>query len=271
MPCMNQLSKQRTTSVLRVLEALIKNVERMHDRVQSYQIGSLQRTHRVSEALFENHVDLLRRGDVFLQDKGGLVHEQVEDPVGNKARHVLDNDCLLLQLGEQLQQRADCQIRGVESPDHLDGRLQMNRIHEVNPDHIGGTPRGAADLCDGNARGIGSKADLGGRQLPQLLVERLFDFPVLGYVLDDEVAGSQVLQIGGQGHALQSFIPACQRQRLGEQRSEPYVVQHLGLSAFKDVFCKVNNNRWDPMKDQVGDDANPDVPRAQNAYSSQVH
>src|ERR1035437_2871345 len=271
MPGMNQLSQQRTTSVLRVLEAFIKNVERMHDRVQSYQIGSLQRTHRVSEALSENHVDLLRRGDVVLQDKGGLVHEQVGYPVGNKARHVLDNDGHLLQLGEQLQQRADCQIGGVESPDHLDGWLQMDRIHEVNPDHIGGTPGGAAYLSHGNARGIGSKADLGRRQLPQFLVERPFDSPILGNVLDDEVAGSQVLQISGQGHALQSLIPACRRQRLAEQRSEPYVVQHLGLSAFEDVFCKVHNNRWDPMKDQVGDDRNPDVVGAQNAYSSQVH
>jgi hypothetical protein len=43
------------------------------------------------------------------------------------------------------------------------------------------------------------------------------------------------------------------------------------LSALEDVVCKVNNNRWDPMKDQVGNDTNPDVARAQNAYSSQIH
>src|ERR1017187_148484 len=103
MPGMNQFSKQRTTSVLRVLEGFIKYVEGMHDRVQSDQIGSLQRTHHMSEALFENHVDLLRRGDIVLQNKGSLVHEQMGDPVGNKAGHVLDNDCFLLQLGEQLQ------------------------------------------------------------------------------------------------------------------------------------------------------------------------
>src|ERR1700687_1264423 len=271
MPGMNQLSKQRTTSVLRVLEAFIKNVERMHNRVQSYQIGSLQRTHRVSEALSENHVNVLRRGDVVLQDKGGCVHEQVGYPVGNKARHVLDNDCFLLQLGEQLQQRADCLVRGMESPDHLDGWLQMDRIHEVNPDHIGGTPGGAAYLSDRNARGIGSKADLGWRQFPQFLVERPFDSPILGNVLDDEVAGSQVLQIGSQGHALQSLIPACRRQRLAEQKSEPHVVQHLGLSLVVVYFLHIHKSRWDPMKDQVGDDRNPDVAGAQNAYSSQVH
>src|ERR1700686_2223947 len=189
MPGMNHLSKQRTTSVLRILVTFIKNVKRVHDRVQSDQIGGLQRTHRMSEALFENHVDLLRRRDIVLQDKRGLVHEQVRDAVGNKARHILDNDCFLLQLGEQFEQCAQCQVRGMKSPDYLDGWLQMDRIHEVNPDYMGGTAGGAAYLCDGNARGIGSKTDLRGHKFPQLFVERLFDSPILGDVLDDKVAG----------------------------------------------------------------------------------
>src|SRR6266481_6788822 len=214
MPGMNHLPKQRTTSVLRMLVTFIKYVEGMNDRVQSDQISSLQRTHHMSEALFENHVDLLRRGDVVLQNKGGFVHEQVRDAVGNKARHILDNDCFLLQLGEQLQQRAHCQVRGMKSPDYLDGWLQMDRIHEVNPDHMGGTAGGAAYLCDGNARGIGSKTDLRGHKFTQLFVKRLFDSPILGDVLDDKIAGSQILQIGGQGHPLQSLIPRGQRQRL---------------------------------------------------------
>ena len=166
----------------------------------------------MSKALFENHVDLLRRRDMVLQDKRGLVHEQVRDAVGNKARHVLDKDCFLVQLGEQLQQPTECQVRGMESPDHLDGWLQVDRIHEVDPDHIGGTPGGVAYLCDGNARGIGSKTDFGRYQFPQPFVERLFNSPILGNVLDDEVAGSQILQIGSQGYPLQSLIPAGSRQ-----------------------------------------------------------
>src|SRR3984893_16203449 len=160
MPGMNHLSKQRTTTVLRILVTFKKNIESMHDRVQSDQIGGLQRPHRMSEALFENHVDLLRRRNLVLQDKCGLVHEQMRDAIGNKARHVLDKDCFLVQLGEQLQQPAECQVRSMKSPDHLDGWLQMHRIHEVNPDHIGGTPGGVAYLCNGNARGIGSKTKL---------------------------------------------------------------------------------------------------------------
>src|SRR6266853_6585453 len=214
MPGMNHLSKQRTTTVLRVLVTFKKNIERVHDRVQSDQIGGLQRTHRMSEALLENHVDLLCRRNMVLQDKCGLVHEQVRDAVGNKAWHVLDNDCFLVQLGEQLQQRIEGQVRGVESPDHLDSWLQMDRIHEVNPNHIGGTPGGAADLRNGNARGIGSKTDFGRRQFPQLCVERLFNFPILGNVLDDEGAGSQILEIGGQGYPLESLIPAGSWQGL---------------------------------------------------------
>src|SRR5260370_42094737 len=127
MPGMNHFSKQGTKKVLRVLVTFKKNIERVHDRVQSDQIGGLQRTHRMSEALFENHVDLLCRRNMVLQDKCGLVHEQVRDTVGNKARHVLDQDCFLVQLGEQLQQPTECQVRGVKSPDHLDGWLQMDR------------------------------------------------------------------------------------------------------------------------------------------------
>src|SRR5438552_6371660 len=107
----------------------------------------------------------------------------------------------------------------MESPDHLDGWFQMDRIHEVNPDHIRGTPGGVAYLRNGNARGIGSKTDFGRRQFPQPFVEGLFNSPILGNVLDNEVAGSQILQIGRQGYPLQGLIPARSEEHTSELQS----------------------------------------------------
>src|SRR5437879_4553519 len=78
---MDQLSQQRAASVLGVLKALIKNVERAHHCVQPDQICRLQRTHLVAEAFLENQVDLLCAGDLILQDKGGLIHKQVRNAV----------------------------------------------------------------------------------------------------------------------------------------------------------------------------------------------
>ena len=77
----HQLSQQGATSVLRIVKAFIKNIERTHHRVQADQVRRLQRSHFVSEAFLEDHVDLVGRRHIVLQDKGGLVHEQMGNPV----------------------------------------------------------------------------------------------------------------------------------------------------------------------------------------------
>src|SRR6185295_9683673 len=73
----HELAQQRAAAVLRVLEALVQDVERAHHRVQPDQVRRLQRPHLVAEALLENRVDVLRGRHAILQDERGLVHEKV--------------------------------------------------------------------------------------------------------------------------------------------------------------------------------------------------
>ena len=143
---------------------------------------------------------------MVLQNKGGLVHEQMGNAVRNEAWQVLDNDGLLAEARKQLQQRVDGPIRGVESTDYFDGRLQVNRIHEVEAHHVGRALGGTRYSRNGNARGIGAKADLGWHHSIQMFIDRLLDVPVLRHVLDDEFTRRDVLQIGRQNHALQGLI-----------------------------------------------------------------
>ena len=90
----------------------------------------------------------------------------------------------------------------MEPADHFDGRLQMDRIHEVDAHDIGRTPGGAGYLRDGNTGGIGAETNFGGHRFLELLIDPLLDLPVLGDVLDDEIAGGNILQFRRQNQAL---------------------------------------------------------------------
>ena len=162
-------------------------------------------------------------------------------------------------------------VRGVESADHFDGRLQMDRIHQVDAHDIGRTLGGAADLRDGNTRGIGPKTDFGRHHSLQILIDLLLDLPVLGDVLDDEVARRNVPQIGRQDHALDGLILRDPWQRFRQQRDDSYVVQYFGLGALQYLFRNIDHHRGYPMKNQVGYNANADIACAKNAYSSEFH
>src|SRR5947199_222678 len=102
-------------------------------------------------------------------------------------RHARDDDGLLAKHGKQPQQRDDGPVGGMEPANHLDGRFQMHRIHEVDAHHVGRTPGGAGYLRDRDTRRIGPKTHLAWRHSIQLIIDRLLDMPVLGHVLDDEV------------------------------------------------------------------------------------
>src|SRR2546430_11812346 len=90
----------------------------------------------MSKALPEDRVDLLRSCDVVLQHKYSLVHEKVRDPVGNETRQIIDDDRLLVQLGKQLLQDFERVLGSVVTADNLYGWLQVNRVHQVYPDHL---------------------------------------------------------------------------------------------------------------------------------------
>src|SRR5438034_6911948 len=268
---MHQLSQQRTAAVLRTPKAFVLDTVLPRPRVYAEQVRGFQRSHLVAEAFLEDRVDLLGRRHVILQHKRGLVHEQMGNPVGHKARHVLDDDGFLAKHGKQPQQRVDGPVGGMEPANHLDGRFQMNRVHEVDAHHVGWTPGGAGYLRDRDTRRIGPKTHLAWRHSIQLLIDRLLDMPVLGHVLDDEVTRRHVLQIGREHHAWHGVLRRYAWQRLRQQGDAADVVQHGGLRALQDVLRDVHHDRGYPMQHQVGYDAAADVSRAQHADLFELH
>src|SRR4029079_18959472 len=90
-PRVHQRPQQGTAAVFRMVEAFVQDVERAHHGVQADQVCGLERPHPVAEAFLEDPVDVLGGRDPVLQDKSGLVHEEVRDPVRYEPRPVLDD------------------------------------------------------------------------------------------------------------------------------------------------------------------------------------
>src|SRR6185436_6693537 len=149
----------------------------------------------------------------------------------------------------------------------LDGRLHMDRVHEVYAHHVARPPRGAGNLRDRDARGIRAEAHVWRSDPVERLVDRPLDLPVLGRVLDDELARRGVLEVGREHHALQGLLPRYPRQRFRQQGGEPDVLQHLGLSALQYLIRNIDRDRRDAVQHQIGDDADADVSRADYAYA----
>ena len=143
-PGIHHFPQQGRTTVLLIMIRFIKHVQRPHHRIQPDQICRFQRSHCVTEAFLEYSVDLLRSCDVVLQHKYSLVHEEVRDPVGNETRQIVDYDRLLIQSSKELLQDFKGVFRGVVTPDNLHGWLQVNGVHEVDPDNLSRPFRNAA-------------------------------------------------------------------------------------------------------------------------------
>ena len=74
-----------------------------------------------------------------------------------------------------------------------------------------------------------------------------------------------------QEHALQRLVLGYAWQCLREQRDKPDVVEYVVLSALQYIFGNIHNDCSDPVKDQVGDNADADVARAKDAYFLKIH
>ena len=92
----HQLSKERATAKFGVVEGIVKHVERVHHRIEPDKVGGLERTHFVAKTLLKYCVDLHCGRETILKHEGGLVHEQVRNPIRDKARQVANHDGLLL-------------------------------------------------------------------------------------------------------------------------------------------------------------------------------
>src|SRR5262249_48280414 len=77
----DHLAKQRTGSILVVAEPVLQRLDRQQDRVESDQVGGLERAHLVTEAAAKDPVDLLGRGDALVHEINGLVDREHEDAV----------------------------------------------------------------------------------------------------------------------------------------------------------------------------------------------
>src|SRR6266404_144556 len=98
----HHLSQERATAKFGIVVGAVEHVERVHHRIEPDEVGGLERPHLVAKTLLEYCVDLHRGRETILKYEGGLVHEQVRNPVGDKAWQIADHDGLLIQSGKQL-------------------------------------------------------------------------------------------------------------------------------------------------------------------------
>src|SRR5205085_468663 len=70
----NQLAQQWTGSELWIVKVLVQHFERIQNRVESDEIGGLQRSHLVTETRAEDSIDVFSSCYLVLQQKDRFVH-----------------------------------------------------------------------------------------------------------------------------------------------------------------------------------------------------
>lgn len=114
--------------------------------------------------------------------------------------------------------------------DHLDGRLQRNRVHEVHTEDFVRAGGSRTDPGDGDHRGVCGEDDVRGADDIQPLVHASLDVPVLCHVLDDEIHGFESFVLRGAGDPCEDGAPVLTRLLCPvEQPSEPQVLADLAL------------------------------------------
>ena len=89
--------------------------------------------------------------------------------------------------------------------------------------HLRRALRGRGNAGDGEAGSIGAEANFRGHEAVELLVNRALDFPALGHVFDDHLAGGEVFEFAGEAHASHRFLRGYARQVFGKQRRDVQV------------------------------------------------
>src|SRR5829696_8199934 len=126
--------------------------------------------------------------------------------------------------------------------DHFHGRLQRNRIHEVYTEHF---RRAARDRCDTSNRDGGrvscEYAALRANRI-DLLVDLLLDFPLLSYVLYDEIDVCKPPHVSRELDALENVARITSLRRLFEEAFEAKALCDVSASAFEDRIGEVQQD-----------------------------
>ena len=101
-----------------------------------------------------------------------------------------------VQLCEESLQEFDRAVGRVEATDDLDGRLEVRRIHDMQADDLAGPAGGGRDPGDGKAGSIRAETNAGRHEGIEFFVDRAFDLPPLGNILDDHFAPARSLSSG---------------------------------------------------------------------------
>jgi len=99
--------------------------------------------------------------------------KQVGNPVETKPGMSLDDDGFLVRHGKNCSSVSTVWVRVVESADHFDGRLQVDRVHEVDAHHIG--RRWSLAICVIEMHDVLAPRQISGGPPDRDLIDRLFE------------------------------------------------------------------------------------------------
>ena len=81
----NHLFEQGAGAIFAVVKALIEHFDRVENRIQPNQVRRFQWTHLMPKTALEELINLLRRGNLLVDQKDRFVDREHQHPIRDKA------------------------------------------------------------------------------------------------------------------------------------------------------------------------------------------
>src|SRR3984957_19409372 len=135
---------------------LLHDLLGLHTQARRHDIHECERPDRMTEAEAARGVEILRRGNPFLDKYHRLDHEGVQHTIDGEAGDILYADWRLANIRHRAHRRLDGRFRRIEAWDNLDELHARDWREIMGPDEIG-SARDRQFRCqrrDRNRRGI---------------------------------------------------------------------------------------------------------------------